>query len=150
VSNGRIVSEHSEKAALFWHEFKNRLGVSMHPQMLFQLDQLLVHHDLQQLVAPFTIQELDAIAKDLPTDKAPGPDGFNGLFFKRCWPLIKYDIYRLCGDFYDNIADLKSINYSYITLVPKKPNPEKVTYFRPISLLNSTMKFLTKILANRL
>jgi hypothetical protein len=122
----------------------------MHPQMLFQLDQLLVHHDLQQLVAPFTIQELDAIAQDLPIDKAPGPDGFNGLFFKRCWSLIKYDIYRLCADFYDNIADLKSINYSYITLVPKKPNPEKVSDFRPISLLNSTMKFLTKILANRL
>jgi retron-type reverse transcriptase len=32
--------------------------------------------------------------------------------------------------------------------VPKKVNPEKVTDFRPISLLNSTMKFLTKILSN--
>ena len=48
------------------------------------------------------------------------------------------------------MADLKSINYSYITLVPKKTNPEKVTDFRPISLLNSTMKFLMKILSNRL
>jgi hypothetical protein len=27
--DGRTVSEHSEKAALFWHEFKNRLGVHL-------------------------------------------------------------------------------------------------------------------------
>jgi hypothetical protein len=122
----------------------------MNPQMLFDLDQLLIQYDLEDLVTPFIVEELDAIAKDLPNDKAPGPDGFNGHFFKKCWPLIKFDIYRLCRDFYDNRADLKSINYSYITLVPKKVNPEKVTYFRPISLLNSTMKILTKILSNRL
>jgi hypothetical protein len=91
---------------------------------------------------------MDAIAKDLPTDKAPGLDGFNGHFFKKSWSLIKYD--RLCRDFCDHTADLKSINYSYITLVPKKPNPEKVTDFRTISLLNSTMKFLTKLLPNRM
>jgi retron-type reverse transcriptase len=48
------------------------------------------------------------------------------------------------------MADLKSINYYYITLAPKKINPEKVIDFRPISLLNSTMKFLAKILSNRL
>lgn len=51
--------------------------------MFFQLDQLLVQHDLQELVTPFTIQELYAIAKELPKDKAPGPDGFNGLFFQK-------------------------------------------------------------------
>lgn len=36
------------------------------------------------------------------------------------------------------------------TLVAKKLNPEKVSDFRPISLLNLAMKFLTKILANKL
>jgi hypothetical protein len=29
ANDGRIVTEHSEKAALFWHEFKNRMGVSV-------------------------------------------------------------------------------------------------------------------------
>ena len=24
----------------------------------------------------------------MPIDKAPGPDGFNGLFVKRCWSII--------------------------------------------------------------
>jgi hypothetical protein len=42
------------------------------------------------------------------------------------------------------------LNESFITLVPKKNNPETVNDFRPISLLNSSIKLLTKILAERL
>jgi hypothetical protein len=32
---------------------------------------------------------------------------------------------------------MKSINASYITLVPKKDNPKVINDFRPISLLNT-------------
>jgi hypothetical protein len=48
------------------------------------------------------------------------------------------------------MMDLKSVNHSYITLVPKIDNPEKVSNFRPISLINSVPKLVVKILANRL
>lgn len=70
--------------------------------------------------------------------------------FSKSTGILLLDIYKLCQDFYNHAVNQKSINYSYITLVPKKSNPEKVSYFRPISLLNSSMKFITKILANRL
>jgi hypothetical protein len=43
-----------------------------------------------------------------------------------------------------------SINNSYITLVPKKDNPEIINDFRQISLLNSSVKLLTKLLADKL
>jgi hypothetical protein len=45
---------------------------------------------------------------------------------------------------------LRSINGSYITLIPKKDSPQTVSDYRPISLLNSSIKLLTKLLANRL
>lgn len=83
-------------------------------------------------------------------DKSPGPDGFNGLFMKRCWQIITYDFYALCEEFYVGSANLECINSSYITLVPKIANPETVSDFRPISLLNISLKLLTKILADRL
>ena len=57
-------------------------------------------HDLEALCDPFSTEEIDAIILDLPNDKSPGPDGFNNLFFKKAWPIIKYDVYRLCNDFY--------------------------------------------------
>ena len=59
-------------------------------------------------------------------------------------------MYKLCDDFYHHQANLKSINHSYITLVPKIDNPEKVNDFRPISLVNCPIKLISKLLANRL
>jgi hypothetical protein len=45
---------------------------------------------------------------------------------------------------------MQSINVSHIVLIPKKNNPSKIGDFRPISLLNSSVKLLIKLLANRL
>jgi retron-type reverse transcriptase len=56
----------------------------------------------------------------------------------------------MCWSFYNNNASLESINNSYITLVPKKEAPESVNDFRPIALMNISLKLITKILANRL
>jgi hypothetical protein len=74
---------------------------------------------LNSLSAAFTREEIDEVIKELPTDKAPGPDGFNGMFTKRCWHIIKHDFYELCKDFLDGKVDLQSINDSFITLIPQ-------------------------------
>jgi hypothetical protein len=85
----------------------------------------------------------------MPFDKAPGPDGFNGLFVKKCWPIVKDEFVRLVEDFHAGTLNLQSINGSYITLVPKVQSPVTVNDFRPISLTNVCLKFSTKLLTNR-
>jgi hypothetical protein len=94
--------------------------------------------------------EIDGIVRDLKDDKSPGPDGFNTNFIKKCWEVIKYDFYELCSDFHNHAICLQSINGSYVTLIPKVNNLSKVGDFRPICLLNNSVKLLTKLLANRL
>jgi hypothetical protein len=32
---------------------------------------------------------MDEVIKEMPPDRALGPDGFNGLFVKRCWSIIQ-------------------------------------------------------------
>jgi hypothetical protein len=59
-------------------------------------------------------------------------------------------MYKLFHDFFHHQANLKSINHSFINLVPKKDNPKSVNDFRTISLLNSSLKMISKLLANRL
>jgi hypothetical protein len=107
-------------------------------------------NDLEKLCEPLSHEEIDNIILELPLDKPPSPDGFNNLFLKKAWPTIKEDFYRLCFEFFHHQADLKSINHSFITIVPKKDNPEKVNDFRPISLMNFSPKLISTLLANRL
>jgi hypothetical protein len=75
---GNLVFDHEGKAALLYQAFKNRMGVTSHPRMLFDLPSLLlVRVNLDNLVEPFLKEEIDRVIKFMPTDKALGPDGFN-------------------------------------------------------------------------
>jgi hypothetical protein len=71
-------------------------------------------------------------------------------FSKKCWHILKIDFYHLYQDFYNRDVSLQAINNSMITLVPKVNNPKTAGDFRPIFLLNSVLKLITKVLANRL
>jgi hypothetical protein len=126
------------------------LGVSAFSGILYELSELLQATDLSVLDKPFSLDEISVVLKDMSSDHAPGPDGFNGAFFKKCWPIIKDDVIRLCRDFGNGNLNLESINASLITLISKNNNPQIVNDYRPISLLNYSLKFLTKLLANRL
>jgi retron-type reverse transcriptase len=127
------------------------MGKSEPISIQFDLDKIIHRVDgLHDLTRPFEVKEMDDIIKNMPIDRAPGPDGFNGLFLKKCWPIIKKDFYKLAADFHDESIQLRNINGSFITLVPKKPMPVQVNDFRPISLTSVCVKFLTKLAANRL
>jgi hypothetical protein len=66
---------------------------------------------------------------------------------KKCWHIVKQDFLRLFRDFCSNNIDMKSINASIIALIPKKENLENVDDYRPIFLLNYSLKCITKILS---
>ena len=148
---GIWIHDHEGKAGLLWNSFRNRMGTTSSPTMLFDLSSLVTPvNDLDSLAAPILQEEVDLVVKRMLADKALGPDGFNGRFLKKCWQFIKGDFYSLCSKFFLGQINLECINTSYITLVPKKDSPETVNDFHPISLMNISLKVITKILAERL
>ena len=145
---GETVDDHNEKEALLFQTYTDRLGTSRPTEMKFNLPDIIQPHaNLDQLTVPFTHVEIDELIKAMPSDRAPGPDGFSGAFLKACWPLIKHDFYSLCDQFYEGRLDLTSINDGLITLIPKTNSPKTVNDYRPITLLNCCLKLITKLLA---
>ena len=53
-------------------------------------------------------------------------------------------------DFHANETFIKSLNTTFLVLIPKKGDDEDLKDFRPISLLGSLYKILAKVLASRL
>lgn len=148
--DGRLVEDHAEMAGLLWSNYRDRMGHSEGINMQFDLSRLITRvQGLEDISQPFLREEIDLVLKQMPPDKSPGPDGFTGLFLKKCWPIIKKDFLKLIQDFHEGTLQLKNINESFITLVPKVHSPESVNDYRPISLTNVCLKFLTKLVANR-
>ena len=83
-------------------------------------------------------------------NKSPGLDGFTFEFFRRYWNLIGSDFCDAVIYFFADGFFPKGNNASFITLIPKVIDAKFVTDFRPISLIGSVYKVVTKILANRL
>jgi hypothetical protein len=83
-SDGSMVTDHQEKSLMFWEEFRKRLGVTVQTEMQFDLGSLVQEiQELDDLCSPFEREEIEAIVVEFPTDKALGPDGFNGYFVKK-------------------------------------------------------------------
>jgi hypothetical protein len=94
---GEMISSHDGKANLLWESYKQRLGTSEFTHIYFDLQELLVRSEnMEALEEPFTKEEIDAIIKDLPSDKSLGPDGFNSDFLKKCWPTVCQEYYKIC------------------------------------------------------
>ena len=98
--NGTLITDHRCKEAIIWDEFNNKLGSTTMPPMLFDLHHLIAPRDLTSLPQSYTHDEIDKVVKEMPANKAPGPDDFNSAFYKSCWEIIKHDIYQLCDKFF--------------------------------------------------
>jgi len=57
---------------------------------------------------------------------------------------------RFVLEFHRNGKLSRGINSTFIALIPKVESPQKLTDFRPISLVGCLYKILAKVLANRL
>ncbi|KAJ4758597.1 RNA-directed DNA polymerase (reverse transcriptase)-related family protein [Rhynchospora pubera] len=146
-----MVSEPAEvKEALYTH-FYSSLGIEAPCPPPFNLTgKVGAQLNLDSIASPFTEQEVLKAINELPSGKSSGPDGFPIDFFKRFWEVIGPDIMVSLDAFQQGKLNLRSLNKATITLVPKKALPLLPNDFRPISVINTLPKLITKILANRL
>ena len=64
--------------------------------------------------------------------------------------MVKKEVLESIQEFYEYDFVERSINTTFVVLIPKKVGPSDVKDFRPISLTGSIYKIISKVLANRL
>lgn len=71
-------------------------------------------------------------------------------FFQQCWDIVEEDVLAFFNEVFSYCSFRKSINASFISLIPQEVGARSLKDFRTISLLGSLYKILAKVLANRL
>lgn len=82
--------------------------------------------------------------------KSLSPDGLNPLFYKTYWPIVHTVVIQAAQFLFAHRHLLKTMNHTFLALIPKVEGAFMLDQFRPIALCNVTLKILTKILVNRI
>ena len=109
------------------------------------------HLNLDDQDLHFSTEEVWAAIKALPSDRASGPDGFTGAFYKASWPVIRDELMEAVHAFeLGNTRNMNRLNNALIVLLPKKVGANCPSDFRPITMIHSFAKLISKLLSLRL
>jgi hypothetical protein len=152
VNGEQVITSHEQKQEVL-HEYYSNL-LRMAHQRHFTLNLEGCHRndvDLGDLDLPITDDEVRSTISSLPSNRAPGSDGYTGRFYNACWHIIKADLMAAIITLRQgNAQKLWLLNSAFLTLIPKKAEAIAAGDYRTISLMHSFAKLVTKILANRL
>lgn len=126
VQGAQVVSDQAMVDALFEY-YNGVLGSNFERSRRVNLQAVgFPTVDLSDLERLFTEEEVWAVIRDMPNDKAPGPDGFSGLFYESCWGTIKGDVMNAFNAFWAQDArSLHHLNDAYMIPLKKKNNPHR-------------------------
>ena len=87
----------------------------------------------------------------MKNNKLPGPDGYSYEFFKIFWEDLKFLMLNTFKEYLNNKRISDQQNLGIITCLPKQGKDRRyMKNWRPITLLNSTYKIVSGLLAERI
>ena len=153
LEDGNMAADQDQKIDTLWKHFNNLLGTVCRRHQTLNLDALRFDDtvDLTSLTAPVSEEEIKKALFSIHPSKVPGPDGFTGLFFRTSWELIKHDLMLAIRKLETaNSQHLHKLNEANMILIHKFNGANKASDFRPISLIHSFSKIVSKVIATRL
>ena len=97
------------------------------------------------------LTEIETVLFKMKNNKSPGPDGYSYEFFKIFWEDLKFLMLNTFKEYLNNKRISDQQNLGIITCLPKQGKDRRyMKNWRPITLLNSTYKIFSGLLAERI
>ncbi|XP_075640643.1 uncharacterized protein LOC142612431 [Castanea sativa] len=142
------------KVAGMIEEYYQRLFTTSNPThmeaVLNSVESVVTNGMRHSLLVPYMGDEVRVALFQMHPSKALGPDGMSPFFFQRFWPIVGPDVTSVVLSVLHSGHCLRKMQHSHVVLIPKKPNPEYITEYQPISLGNVVARVVSKVLANRI
>ncbi|XP_059315388.1 uncharacterized protein LOC132065996 [Lycium ferocissimum] len=138
------------EAVNFFHKQFTHEEVSEDSPILNRIPELIRDEDNMLLAEQPTMEKVQKAVFELNGDSTCGPDGFSGIFYQKCWEVIKADVFSVVKAFFEGQTLPKSITHTNLVLLPKKNVVESFSDMRPISLSNFINKVISRVVHDRL
>ena len=104
----------------------------------------------ESLDRPLSFSEIETSIKEMQKSKTPGADGLTQEFMWFFWRELSVFFQDLLNEIYEDEILPESQKKGIIKISYKKNGRQHIKNYRPITLLNTDMKIITKTLAKRL
>lgn len=155
--SGNVVTSQEEikaEAERFFNEFLSRQPRDIQDKTIEELQDIVPFRcsdeERSMLTKPVLEEEIREVIFHMPSNKAPGPDGYTTEFFKASWSIIGKDLTIAVQSFFQKGFLPKGLNATILALIPKKEAATEMKDYRPISCCNVLYKVISKIVTNRL
>jgi len=97
-----------------------------------------------------TLMELKSILTLFKKEKNLEPDGCSVEFFLHFFDLVSEDLLAMVEETRTSRRIERSINSTFLALIPKNNKPQQFGDYRSISLCNLVYKVISKVIANQI
>ncbi|KAF9619973.1 hypothetical protein IFM89_010589 [Coptis chinensis] len=137
-----LVQQYTKKFKKVNHELEMELISMVHC--------VISHEDKLELTKFPTAEEIKAAIFYLHVESVPGPNGFNGFFYQKCWKIVGHNLTRAIHYFFKNSRVPMHFNSNFLVLIPKERNATELNRIISLCLANFPFKVITKLMTSRL
>ena len=151
-----IILDNKDVIELYIHKYYKNLYKDepydeiLQNEFLELISNKLNDSDKENLGIEISENEIFIAVNDLNTNKAPGIDGIPIEFYQKYWEIIKKEFVQVIKNITKGTLLINEQKKAIITLLPKGGDLSLLKSWRPISLICSDVKIVSKILANRI
>ena len=108
----------------YWYSlFQDQDPGSTGNQLLHEAFPRMSDNEFEVLNRPFAACEVKYALMSMDAYKAPGPDGFQPLFYQRFWETVSPSLIQLVHDVLRGVDFPDGLNDAYLVLIPKNDVP---------------------------